>query len=119
MYLSHSCRLTVVFLAFGVFIIILCIGMACAMIFALICLIPIIALAYAIRFREGASEEDIKLLHKYRFTHSNSLVMVDDHMEEHVKARIDVCNGNNISEISLDQDDYVSTKYNISCSVVL
>lgn len=108
MYLSHSCRLTVVFLAFDVFFIIFCVGMACIIFFALFCIIPIIALAYALRIREGASEEDIRSLPKYRFSQSNVLVMVDD-KKQLVKARTDSCNGTHISELSLHPDDSVST----------
>ena len=98
-----------VFLAFDVFFIIFCIGMACIIFFALFCLIPIIALAYAIRIREGASEEDIRSLAKYTFSQSNSLVMVDDNKKQIVKARIDSYNENHISELFLHPDDSVST----------
>ncbi|KAK7336379.1 hypothetical protein VNO77_16919 [Canavalia gladiata] len=97
--------LTVVFLAFDVFFIIFCIGMACIVFFALFCIIPIIALAYAMRIREGASEEDIRSLPKYRFSQSNLLVMVDDNKKQIVKARVDSCNGSHMSELSLDPDD--------------
>ncbi|TKY62767.1 E3 ubiquitin protein ligase RIE1 [Spatholobus suberectus] len=97
--------LTVVFLAFDVFFIIFCIGMACIVFLALFCIIPIIALAYAMRIREGASEEDIRSLPKYRFSQSNSLVMVDDNKKQLVKARVDSCNGSHMSELSLHPDD--------------
>ncbi|KAL2320591.1 hypothetical protein Fmac_029560 [Flemingia macrophylla] len=98
--------LTVVFLAFDVFFIIFCIGMACIVFFALFCFIPVIALAYAMRIREGASEEDIRSLPKYRFSQSNLLVMVDDIKKQLVnKARIDSCNGSHMSELSLHPDD--------------
>lgn len=94
-----------VFLAFDVFFIIFCIGLACIIFFALFCFIPVIALAYAIRIREGASEEDIRSLPKYRFSQSNLLVMVDDKKP----ARIDSCNGSHIGELYLHPDDSVST----------
>ncbi|KAK7290737.1 hypothetical protein RIF29_05368 [Crotalaria pallida] len=93
--------LTVVFLAFDVFFIIFCIGMACLVFFAIFCFIPIIALAYAMRIREGASEEDIKSLPKYRFSQSNLLVIVDD--KKH--SRIHSCNGSHVSELSVHPDD--------------
>lgn len=108
-FLSHLCRLTVVFLAFDVFFIIFCIGMACVVFFALFCILPIIALAYAIRIREGASEEDIKSLPKYRFSQSNSLLMVHDNKKQLINARNDSCNESHTSEIFLDPDDSVST----------
>ncbi|KAG5043183.1 hypothetical protein JHK87_007098 [Glycine soja] len=97
--------LTVVFLAFDVFFIIFCIGMACIVFFALFCIIPIIALAYAMRIREGASEEDILSLPMYRFSQSNSLVMVDDNKKQLIKGRVDSCNGSHMSELSLHPDD--------------
>ncbi|RDY09206.1 E3 ubiquitin protein ligase RIE1, partial [Mucuna pruriens] len=100
-----SALLTVVFLAFDIFFIIFCIGMACIVFFALFCIIPIIALAYAMRLREGASEEDIKSLPKYRFSQSNSLEMVDHNKKQFDNTRVDSCNGSHMSELSLHPDD--------------
>ncbi|XP_058750715.1 E3 ubiquitin-protein ligase At1g12760-like [Vicia villosa] len=98
--------LTVVFLAFDVFFIIFCIGMACIVFFALFCIIPIIALAYALRIREGASEDDIRSLPMYRFSQSNVMVMVDDdNNKQLVKPRIGSYNQSHISELSLHPDD--------------
>jgi len=99
----------VVFLAFDVFFIIFCIGMACIVFFALFCIIPIIALAYALRIREGASEDDISSLPMYRFIQSNVMVMVDNNKKQLVKARTSSYNPSHISELSLDPDDSVST----------
>ncbi|XP_047182864.1 E3 ubiquitin-protein ligase At1g12760-like isoform X2 [Vigna umbellata] len=97
--------LTVVFLAFDIFFIIFCIGMACVVFFALFCIIPIIALAYAMKIREGASEEDIRSLPMYMFSQSNSLVMVDDNKKQLVNTKVDSCNGSHMSELSLNPDD--------------
>ncbi|XP_045793149.1 E3 ubiquitin-protein ligase At4g11680-like [Trifolium pratense] len=97
--------LTVVFLAFDVFFIIFCIGMACIVFFALLCIIPIIALAYALRIREGASEDDIRSLPMYRFSQSNVMVMIDDNKKQLVKARTNSYNQSHISELSLHPDD--------------
>ncbi|OIW09478.1 hypothetical protein TanjilG_23057 [Lupinus angustifolius] len=72
--------------------------------FTLICFIPVIALAYAMRIREGAAEEDIMSLPEYSFSQSYSLVMVDDKKQP----RIDSCNGSHISELSVHPDDSVS-----------
>ena len=118
--MSLSCRLTVIFLAFDVFFIIFCVGMACIVFFALFCFVPIVALAYAIRIREGASEEDIRSLPKYRFSQPNSLVVVDDSKKHAVKARKDATNSNHSSELSLHPDDSVSNSFlHISHSVIL
>ncbi|KAF7819184.1 E3 ubiquitin-protein ligase [Senna tora] len=97
--------LTVVFLAFDIFFIIFCIGMVCIIFFAIFCFIPIVALAYAMRIREGASEEDIRSLTKYKFSQSNSLVMVDDSKKQVSKARKDASNSNHVGELYLNPDD--------------
>lgn len=108
-YLYHSCRLTVVFLAFDIFFIIFCVGMVCIVFFALFCFIPIVALAYAMRIREGASEEDIRSLTKYKFSQSNLLVMVDDSKKQGSRARMDANSSNQAEELYLNPDDSVST----------
>ncbi|XP_057437870.1 E3 ubiquitin-protein ligase At4g11680-like [Lotus japonicus] len=83
------------FVAYDLFCTYFYIGMAGVVFFAMIL---IIALAYAnaTRIREGASEEDIRSLPKYRFSQSNSLMTIDDNMES---------NGSHTSEISLHPDD--------------
>lgn len=62
--------LTVVFLALDVFFMIFCIGVACVVFLALFCCIPVVAIAYAMTLREGASEDEIKQLPRYRFHQS-------------------------------------------------
>lgn len=59
--------LTVVFLALDVFFMIFWIGVACVICLALFCCIPIVAIAYAMTIREGASEDEIRQLPTYRF----------------------------------------------------
>ncbi|KAI4386605.1 hypothetical protein MLD38_004523 [Melastoma candidum] len=59
--------LTVIFLAFDVFFVIFCIGLACLVFVALFCCIPLLAIAYAVASVEGATEEMIKSLPKYRY----------------------------------------------------
>lgn len=59
--------LAVVFLAFDVFFAIFCVALACLIGVALCCCLPcIIAVLYAVG-QEGASEEDLRVLPKYRF----------------------------------------------------
>ncbi|KAJ7942522.1 E3 ubiquitin-protein ligase [Quillaja saponaria] len=96
--------LTVVFLAFDVFFIIFCIGMACIIFFALCCCVPIVAFAYAMSIREGASEEDIRSLPKYRFRHSR-LFLFDDDKKQVVRTRMDLGNSNYNTELSLHPED--------------
>lgn len=115
--LSHSCRLTVVFLAFDVFFIIFCIGMVCIVFFALFFFIPVVALAYAMRMREGASEADIRSLPMYKFCQSNLLVMVEDsNMPQVSLARIGASSSNLVRELYLNPDDSVSIISHHSCT---
>ncbi|KAJ7972046.1 E3 ubiquitin-protein ligase [Quillaja saponaria] len=96
--------LTVVFLAFDVFFVIFCIGMACIIFFAFCCCVPIVAFAYAIALREGASEEDISSLPKYRFCQS-SLLLFDGDKNQVVRTRMDSGISNHINELSLPPED--------------
>lgn len=66
------CRLAVIFLALDVFFMIFCVGMACIICLALFCCIPVVAIAYAMTIREGASEDEIRQLPKYRFHQSHA-----------------------------------------------
>ncbi|XP_038982558.1 E3 ubiquitin-protein ligase At4g11680-like isoform X2 [Phoenix dactylifera] len=60
--------LCIVFLAFDVFFVIFCVGLACVVGVAVCCCLPcIIAVLYAVADQEGASEEDIRQLPKYTF----------------------------------------------------
>lgn len=98
--------LTVVFLAFDVFFIIFCIGMAFVIFFALCCCIPIVAFAYSMAIRDGASEDDIKNLPKYRFCQGNSSMTLDhDKKQDILKAQLESSNNNNIKELSLNPED--------------
>ncbi|KMT14894.1 hypothetical protein BVRB_3g064080 [Beta vulgaris subsp. vulgaris] len=64
--------LAVIFLALDVFFMIFCVGMACIICLALFCCIPVVAIAYAMTIREGASEDEIRQLPKYRFHQSHA-----------------------------------------------
>lgn len=65
--------LCVVFLAFDVFFVVFCIALACVIGIAVCCCLPcIIALLYAVADQEGASEEDITSLPKFKFRRTGS-----------------------------------------------
>eukprot|EP01018_Ginkgo_biloba_P032443 Gb_36316 [translate_table: standard] len=65
--------LCVVFLAFDVFFVVFCVALACVIGIAVCCCLPcIIAILYAMADQEGASEEDISLLPKYKFCRTGS-----------------------------------------------
>ncbi|MCO5586177.1 hypothetical protein L7F22_040116 [Adiantum nelumboides] len=58
----------VAFLAFDVFFVVFCVSLACIIGVAVCCCLPcIIALMHAVVEQEGASEEDLNLLPKYKF----------------------------------------------------
>ncbi|KAJ4778591.1 E3 ubiquitin-protein ligase [Rhynchospora pubera] len=64
--------LCIVFLAFDVFFVVFCVALACLVGIAVCCCLPcIIAILYAVRDQEGASEDDIRQLPKYKFRCSN------------------------------------------------
>ncbi|WOL13103.1 E3 ubiquitin-protein ligase [Canna indica] len=65
--------LCIVFLAFDVFFVVFCVALACVIGIAVCCCLPcIIAILYAVADQqEGASDEDIHQLPKYRFRRTN------------------------------------------------
>ncbi|KAF3441418.1 hypothetical protein FNV43_RR15332 [Rhamnella rubrinervis] len=102
--------LTMVFLAFDVFIIIFCIGMACVIFFVLCCYRSIVAFVYAMIIREGASEDEIRTLPKYRFRQLNPFGTFDyDKKLEIVGERLEAGNSSHINELVLCSEDSVST----------
>ncbi|KAL6005618.1 hypothetical protein ACLOJK_006188 [Asimina triloba] len=61
-------RLCIIFLAFDVFFVVFCVALACVIGIAVCCCLPcIIAILYAVADQEGASDEDIRQLPKYKF----------------------------------------------------
>ncbi|KAK4377836.1 hypothetical protein RND71_004132 [Anisodus tanguticus] len=107
--------LSVVFLAFDVFFMIFCIAMACVVFFALFCFFPFIAtVAYVMRLGDGASENDIKTLPKYRYGQSNTsdnlvnMKTAEDHLISQFN-RID-----SVHELALQPDDSVSMSSHFS-----
>ncbi|CAA6656330.1 unnamed protein product [Spirodela intermedia] len=60
--------LCIVFLAFDVFFVVFCVALACIIGIAVCCCLPcIIAILYAVADQEGASDEDISQLPRYKF----------------------------------------------------
>uniref|UniRef100_A0A1D1Z4L2 RING-type E3 ubiquitin transferase n=1 Tax=Anthurium amnicola TaxID=1678845 RepID=A0A1D1Z4L2_9ARAE len=60
--------LCIIFLAFDVFFVVFCVALACVIGIAVCCCLPcIIAILYAVADQEGASDEDINQLPKYKF----------------------------------------------------
>ncbi|CAM6056357.1 unnamed protein product [Sphagnum tenellum] len=68
----HLYWLCVVFLAFDVFFVVFCVALACVIGIAVCCCLPcIIAILYAVADQEGASEEDLSALAKFKFQRTN------------------------------------------------
>lgn len=104
-----NCRLTVVFLAFDLFFILFCIGMACVIFFSLCCCIPIVAFVYAMTTREGASEEDIRTLPKYTFRQAAVLGTFNCGKErEPIGAMVELDDNHRVKELALHPEDSVS-----------
>ncbi|CAI9764833.1 unnamed protein product [Fraxinus pennsylvanica] len=60
--------LCIIFLAFDVFFVVLCVAVACVIGIAVCCCLPcIIAILYAVANQEGATKEDIERLPRYKF----------------------------------------------------
>ncbi|KAA8516007.1 hypothetical protein F0562_019186 [Nyssa sinensis] len=60
--------LCIIFLAFDVFFVVICVAVACVIGIAVCCCLPcIIALLYAVADQEGATKEDIERLPRYKF----------------------------------------------------
>ncbi|XP_059312851.1 E3 ubiquitin-protein ligase At1g63170-like [Lycium ferocissimum] len=60
--------LCLTFLAFDVFFVVICVGVACLIGIAVCCCLPcIIAILYAVADQEGATKEDVERLPKYKF----------------------------------------------------
>ncbi|XP_062111889.1 E3 ubiquitin-protein ligase At4g11680-like [Humulus lupulus] len=98
--------LTVVFLAFDVFFIIFCIGVAFVIFLALCCCIPVLAFAYSMAIRNGASEDDIRSLPKYRFCQGSPFMNDDNEKKlEIVRVELESGSNNHINELELNPED--------------
>lgn len=68
--------------------------------------------------RDGASEDDIRNLPKYRFCQGNSSMTLDhDKKQDILKAQLESSNNNNIKELSLNPEDSVSS-VSLACSSI-
>ncbi|XVF22613.1 hypothetical protein REPUB_Repub12eG0186400 [Reevesia pubescens] len=75
--------LCVTFLAFDVLFVIICVAVACLIGLAVCCCLPcIIAILYALTDREGATEEEIDRLPKYKFCRVGDFEKVNGEIQE-------------------------------------
>lgn len=98
--------LCVVFLAFDVFFVVFCVALACVIGIAVCCCLPcIIAILYAVADQEGASEEDISLLPKYKFrSYGGSEKINGDKSGQH-GGIMNVCGGESSHNRPLSAED--------------
>ncbi|KGN54665.1 E3 ubiquitin-protein ligase At4g11680 [Cucumis sativus] len=97
--------LAVVFLAFDVFFIIFCTGMAFVGFFAVCCIIPFLAYGYTMNFLEGASEDEIRALPKYRFHQDNPLESFDNDKKQEVGMTLEPGYNGHTTEHTLNAED--------------
>lgn len=98
--------LTVVFLFCDVFFMILCLVVGFTIFLALFICLPISAIIHAMTIREGASEEDIKILPKYMFRQSNSIAALSNDKEPKVfRTMMESDNSTSICELCLHPED--------------
>ncbi|GAB2295634.1 hypothetical protein Dimus_029789 [Dionaea muscipula] len=99
--------LTVVYLALDVCIVIVGSVVVCVICLAVFCCIPIIAIAYAMTIREGATEEDIKVLPKYKFrqSYASRRMSASDLKQEADGHAIESGTRDYPNELSFHQDD--------------
>lgn len=103
-----------IFLAFEVFFVIFCIGMACIIFFTLFCCFPIVAtIAYAMAIQEGASESDLSALPKFEYSQTNPCGRENrDEQQDGTGLASEPSNSNCTGKLALPFEDSVS----IGCS---
>ncbi|XVF79992.1 hypothetical protein PTKIN_Ptkin15bG0034600 [Pterospermum kingtungense] len=98
--------LCVTFLAFDVAFVIICVAVACLIGLAVCCCLPcIIAILYALTDREGAAEEEIDRLPKYKFRRVGDCAKVNDEIQESREGIITECNTDTPTERIVSHED--------------
>ncbi|XP_022757227.1 E3 ubiquitin-protein ligase At1g63170-like [Durio zibethinus] len=98
--------LCVTFLALDVLFVIICVAVACLIGLAVCCCLPcIIAILYALTDREGATEEEIDRLPKYKFRREGSFAKVNGEIQESREGIMTECNTNTPRERILSHED--------------
>ncbi|XP_022769706.1 E3 ubiquitin-protein ligase At1g63170-like [Durio zibethinus] len=98
--------LCVTFLAFDVVFVIICVAVACLIGLAVCCCLPcIIAILYALTDREGATEEEIDRLPKYKFRRVRDFEKVNGEIQESREGIMTECNADTPTERILSHED--------------
>lgn len=104
-----KCRLSVIFLAFEVLFVMFCIGMACIILFTMFCYIPVVAtIEYIAATGKGASENDLRTLPKFHYTHINPPGTLDDVEKKDVELAIESDSSFSRPKLVLHLEDSVS-----------
>ena len=85
--------------------------------FAVCCIIPFLAYGYTMNFLEGASEDEIRALPKYRFHQDNPLESFDNDKKQEVGMTLEPGYNGHTTEHTLNAEDSVSN--NLICTFIL
>ncbi|CAO2835056.1 unnamed protein product [Amaranthus hypochondriacus] len=98
--------LTITFLAFDVFFVVICVVVACVIGIAVCCCLPcIIAILYAVADQEGASREDIDRLPKYKFRSLGQSEKKNGEIQESFGGIMTECDSDTPNEHALSAED--------------
>ncbi|KAK3194868.1 hypothetical protein Dsin_026178 [Dipteronia sinensis] len=98
--------LCIVFLAFDVAFVVICVAVACLIGIAVCCCLPcILGILYALTEREGATEEEIDRLPKYKFCRISDIEKVNGELQESFGGIMSECGTDTPIERVLSQDD--------------
>ncbi|KAK9757987.1 hypothetical protein RND81_01G198800 [Saponaria officinalis] len=98
--------LTITFLAFDVFFVVICVVVACIIGIAVCCCLPcIIAILYAVADQEGATKEDIERLTKYKFRRLGEIEKPSGEIQESFGGIMTECDTDTPIERALSAED--------------
>ncbi|KAH9618245.1 hypothetical protein KSS87_001649 [Heliosperma pusillum] len=98
--------LTITFLAFDVFFVVICVVVACIIGIAVCCCLPcIIAILYAVADQEGATKEDIERLTKYKFRRLGEIEKPSGEIQESFGGIMTECDTDSPVEQALSAED--------------
>uniref|UniRef100_A0A803M3F5 RING-type E3 ubiquitin transferase n=1 Tax=Chenopodium quinoa TaxID=63459 RepID=A0A803M3F5_CHEQI len=98
--------LTITFLAFDVFFVVICVVVACIIGIAVCCCLPcIIAILYALADQEGATNEDIDRLPKFKFRRLGQIEKKSGEIQESLGGIMTQCGTDPLIEHALSEED--------------
>ncbi|XP_034709438.1 E3 ubiquitin-protein ligase At1g12760-like [Vitis riparia] len=98
--------LCIVFLAFDVFFVVICVAVACVIGIAVCCCLPcIIAILYTVADQEGATKEEIERLPKYKFRRIGESEKLNGEIQESFGGIMTECDTDTPMEHVIPQED--------------